>query len=225
MRRPNNSTAALAKLPADERKEPQTVVLPGFDGRLGTPDDLVQHLADGMPTSLEIPGQAVFDEAATIVERLAMANGGQVSRGHRGGRELAAAPRSRGARRCTIRSSTPGRARLMSDGPDRKPGTQWDLGMVMDLPQAPAAAKPSWRDRCHPAEPWLSRHQRELGIPVATADLTTDAAGFKRTAFCGGQTRLHGAAYFRFFTWLMLGTAVAFVPYALLYRPKTYLQD
>ena len=26
-------------------------------------------------------------------------------------------------------------------------------------------------------------------------------------------------------TWLMLGTAIAFIPYALLYRPRTYLQD
>jgi POT family proton-dependent oligopeptide transporter len=36
---------------------------------------------------------------------------------------------------------------------------------------------------------------------------------------------MHGAEYFWFFTWLMLGTAVAFIPYALLYKPKTYLQD
>jgi POT family proton-dependent oligopeptide transporter len=95
---------------------------------------------------------------------------------------------------------------------------------MMDLLPAPAAGEPSWSDKLHPVEPWLQRHQRELGIPVEAA-AKVDAAGFTCTAFSGGQTRLHGAAYFRFFTWLMLGTAVAFVPYALLYRPKTYLQD
>ena len=214
---------ALAKLPADGRKEPRRVVLPGYDGVPGTPDDLVQRLEDGMPSALEIPGQEVFAEAAAIVERLAAGNGGRfpaaavVTASLEPLRDPWGSPL-----RYQILNST--RARLMSDGPDRMAGTRWDLGLVLDRPPAPAAAAPSWSDQFHPAEPWLRRHQRELGIPAAAAS-QTDAEGFTRSAFCGGQTRLHGAAYFWFFTWLMLGTAIAFVPYALLYRPKTYLQD
>jgi hypothetical protein len=34
-----------------------------------------------------------------------------------------------------------------------------------------------------------------------------------------------GASYFWFFTWLMLGTAIVFVPVGCLYRPQTYLQE
>ena len=116
------------------------------------------------------------------------------------------------------------RARLMSDGPDRKSGSKWDLGLMLDRPPSPGSTDSSWSDKWHPAEPWLLRHRRELGISLGAAE-QTDGAGFTRTVFSGGQTRLHGAAYFRFFTWLMLGTAVAFVPYALLYRSKTHLQD
>ena len=215
--------SALAKLPADSRKELRTIVLPGFDGVTGTPDDLVQGLADGMPTALVIPGQATFDEAATIVERLAAANGGQfpseavVAAGLEQLRDPWGSPL-----RYQILNSD--RARLISDGPDRKSVTRWDLGVMIDRPPAPDTHQPSWSDRFHHAEPWLVRHQRELGIEGATA-APPDAAGFTRHPFCGGQSRLHGAAYFRFFTWLMLGTAAAFVPYALLYRPKTYLQD
>ena len=41
----------------------------------------------------------------------------------------------------------------------------------------------------------------------------------------GGQNRFQGAAFFWFFTWLMLGTAVVFVPVAMLYRPVTYLME
>jgi hypothetical protein len=41
----------------------------------------------------------------------------------------------------------------------------------------------------------------------------------------GGATTLAGAAYFEFFTWLMLGTAILFVFVAYLYKPKTYIQD
>lgn len=214
---------ALAKLPADERAQPQTVVLPGCDGITSTPDDLVQGLADGMPTTLVIPGQVAFDEAAAIIERLAAANGGNFPAEAVVAASLAHLRDPWGSPlRYQILNS--GRARLISDGPDRKPGTQWDLGIMIDRPPAPDTRPPSWSDHLHPAEPWLRRHQRALGITVITAP-PTDAAGFAHQAFCGGQTRLHGAAYFRFFTWLMLGTAVAFVPYALLYRPQTYLQD
>jgi POT family proton-dependent oligopeptide transporter len=215
--------AATTRLPADWRKSPQIVVLPGYDGVTGTPDDLVQRLEDGVPTALEIPGQAVFDEAAAIVERLTAANGGKFPA------EAVVAASLESLRdpwgsppHYQILNSS--RARLISAGPDRTAGTRWDIGLMLDLPPASASGEPSWTDRFHPSVPWLERHQRELGIPV-DARAKTDGAGFTRTAFSGGQTRLHGAAYFRFFTWLMLGTAVAFVPYAVLYRPKTYLQD
>ena len=224
---PNTAAAQLAvaleKLPAAGRKAVRTVVLPGCDGVTGTPDDMVQQMDDGMPTALELPGQPVFDEAAAIVERLAAANGGKLPGEVAVAAELASLRDPWGSPlRYQILNSC--RARLISNGPDRQAGTQWDIGMMLDLAPPVAAAEASWTDKLHPAEPWLPRHQRALGIPTDVAALT-DAAGFTRSMFCGGQSRLQGAAYFRFFTWLMLATAVAFVPYALLYRPKTYLQD
>ena len=215
--------SAIEQVPEQGRKNLQRIVLPGYDGVIGTADDLVQGLADGMPSALEIPGRRVFDEAADMIERLALAKGGtfpteaELSEHLKTLRDPWGSP-------FHYQILNSGRARLMSDGPDRKPGTQWDIGLMIDLPQKAETKKPSWTDRLHPAEPWLLRHQRTLGIPVA-GELPTDAAGFSRSAFSGGQSRLHGAAYFWFFTWLMLGTTVVFVPYALLYRPKTVLQD
>ena len=41
----------------------------------------------------------------------------------------------------------------------------------------------------------------------------------------GGANLLSGASYFWFFTYVMLGTAVLFVPVGWFYRPKTYLQE
>lgn len=214
---------AVAKLPADWRKDPRTVVLPGLDGVTGTQDDLVQRTKDGVATDLEIPGKAVFDEAAALVERMTAQNQGQFPK-----EDVVNAELSRfkdpwgGAIRYKILNSA--RARLMSDGPDQKSGTQWDLGVMIDLKQAAAPANESWVDKFHPAEPWLERRKKELGIQTKE-EATAEQSAFTRTAFSGGQTRLQGAAYFRFFTWLMIGTAVAFIPYALLYRPKTYLQN
>jgi POT family proton-dependent oligopeptide transporter len=215
--------AALAELPVDWRKDPRTVSLPGFDGITGTQDDLIQRLADGVPTALEIPGKQVFDEAAALVEGLTEANGGKFPD------EAVVAAKLENLRdpwgspiRYQILNSA--RARLISDGPDRKAGTRWDIGLMIDLPAVSAPDQPSWTDKLHPAEPWLVRRKKELGIKEESTGEEA-AAGFTRSGFSGGQTRLHGAAYFRFFTWLMLATAVAFIPYALLYRPKTYLQD
>jgi POT family proton-dependent oligopeptide transporter len=215
--------AALTKLPADWRKSPRTVVLPGYDGITGTKDDLVQRLVDGTPKSLEIPGQATFEEGAATIKRLTAANGGRfpdeavVSASLKELHDPWGSPLH-----YQILNSS--RARLISAGPDRLQGTKWDIGLMMDRPEPVASSEPSWADRFHPAEPWLVRRKRELGIEVKTADPGA-ASDFTLTAFSGGQTRLHGAAYFQFFTWLMLGTALAFLPYAWLYRPKTYLQD
>jgi POT family proton-dependent oligopeptide transporter len=68
----------------------------------------------------------------------------------------------------------------------------------------------------------LVKRHRELGSTPAREGEATGIS-FERTAFSGGQTKLEGAAYYRFFLWLMLGTAVVFVPFAMFYRPRTYL--
>ena len=46
-----------------------------------------------------------------------------------------------------------------------------------------------------------------------------------REAFVGGQTRLMGASYFWFFATMMFLTAILFVPVAVRYKEKTYIQD
>jgi POT family proton-dependent oligopeptide transporter len=214
---------AIAKLPADWRKDPRTIMLPGHDGITGTADDLIQRLADGVPTALELPGQTSFEQAAAVIEEMTQANGGRFPDETSAAAKLAGFRDSWGSPiRYQILNSS--RVRLISDGPDRKAGTRWDMGLILDLPPPASAAQPSWTDRFHPAEPWLERRKRELGIPTEAA-AQTGGSTITRSAFCGGQTRLEGAAYFRFFTWLMLGTAIAFIPYALLYRPKTWLQE
>jgi POT family proton-dependent oligopeptide transporter len=40
-----------------------------------------------------------------------------------------------------------------------------------------------------------------------------------------GSVKLHGTAYFMFFVWVMLGTAVLFAVITPFYKGRTYLQD
>ena len=109
--------------------------------------------------------------------------------------------------------------RLVSDGPDKKSRTEWDQGLIIRLPEPEGEKKASWSDRLHPSEPWLEKRKRELGAGNG------EEKGDEFEWFVGGQSKLEGAAYFRFFAWLMLGTTVLYLPFALVYRPKTYLQD
>ena len=220
--------AALQHLPADWQKDPRSIVLPGHDGRTGTDDDLLQRMAEGLPTELEIPGQSTFDEIA-----------GAIHSRVKPGREtrfpdaaevepLLASARDPWGSPIRYQILNSHRARLVSAGPDGKPGTEWDIGLILQYHPAPLPKQASWTDHFHPEQTWLERRERALGIiPQAVpVDLSIQAEGsFSQHAFSGGQTRLEGTAYFRLFSWLMLATAVLFIPYALLYRPKTYLQE
>ena len=73
------------------------------------------------------------------------------------------------------------------------------------------------------SDSWLSRRRAELGITNAASE--SGEIVLSRDHQIGGQNRFQGAAFFWFFTWLMLGTAVVFVPVAWLYRPQTYLME
>ena len=73
------------------------------------------------------------------------------------------------------------------------------------------------------ANSWLSRRKAELGIE-SQANQTGEVT-ISREIEIGGQNRFQGAAFFWFFTWLMLGTAVVFVPVVWLYKPHTYYME
>ncbi len=111
--------------------------------------------------------------------------------------------------------------RLISAGPDRIPHTAWDVGLTIEISKPPAAASPSWSDHLHPPTRWLDRRSAELG----TTRETSTSISYDKTWFSGGQTKLEGAAYYRFFTWLMLGCAIVFVPFALNYRYQSYINE
>ena len=211
----------LATLPPDWRDSPRNVILAGHDGITGRGgDDFIQRLEDGRPAALEIPAQATYAQAVERITRAARLAGDRLPPVG-DFPDLGSDPWGNPLRYEILNSTS---FRVISAGPDRRDATKWDLGIRVDIVPPAPPAQPSWSDRFHPAEPWLARRQRELGL--ATAAPSTDAvATYRSTPFSGGQTRLRGAAYFDFFTWLMLGTAAAFIPFALAYRAKTHLQD
>lgn len=206
--------AALLQLPADWRDSPRNVLLPGHDGTTGTADDYTARMSKGQLLRLELPGEAALRQTAIRIKKLGVEKGAPPSKEEAG--KLGSDPWGNAIRYEILNSVT---IRLASDGPDKKGRTEWDQGLIIRLPEPEAGKDASWTDRLHPSEPWLEKRKREL---------RTDDDGEKPDEFdwfVGGQSRLEGAAYFRFFAWLMLGTTILYLPYALAYRPKTYLQD
>lgn len=210
--------AALASLPPDWRDSPRTIMLPGYDGVTGTADDMIQRIDRRSPVELGIPGQAAFDAVAARLEAIATRDGkfpapADLPGVLQGAQDFWGNP----IRAELLNSSS---MRLVSDGPDGKPGTRWDTGMEITRATPEAPRQRSWLDKLRPETTWLERNTRS---PVTEAGGTGTA--FSRKTFTGGLTKLSGAAYFRFFTLLMLGTAILFLPYAWFFRQKTYLQD
>jgi POT family proton-dependent oligopeptide transporter len=211
-------------LPADMHKDPRQVVLAGYDGITGTADDMVQRLREGTPIALEIPGMEIFREAARIVaDRAAQAGGRLPSEPE--ATALLGELRDFWSNPLRYEILNSRQVRIVGNGPDRRSGTKWDCGVIMELPAPADADAPASAGFLRPAEPWLERRKREADAAEAAPADKQAATEPMLSAFCGGQTKLRGAAYFRFFTWLMLGTTLAFIPYALLYRPRTYLQE
>ena len=108
-------------------------------------------------------------------------------------------------------------ARVSSLGPDREESSQWDLGVIVKI-----ESKKEKKD-----ETWLDRQKQRQGLvdKVDGSENANPHGSLSCHYYAGGQSRLEGAAYFWFFTKLMFVTSILFIPFAIAYKPKTYLQE
>ena len=181
-------------------------MLPGYDNLTGTDDDFLARCKSGRIESLEIPDRSAFSAAASRIEARAAETLPKTQQGQ----ALLGDLKDLWGNPIQYELIDSSHARLSSAGPDKRAKTKWDVGIVLEKVGNEAPSRDSW----------LARRKRQLGLTDAPVE-----AGFRRVEFSGGQSKLEGAAYFRFFTWLVLGTAVVFIPFAMLYRPRTYLHD
>ncbi len=210
-------TRAIENLPVDWRNDPRTVILPGYD-----PADLegifIRRLNKDATVPLEVPGQRILDQAAEIITSQ------ETFPDETTGNRLIGRLRDHWGnplRYLVLNSTT---TRVWSRGADGEWNTKWDVGIIVEKQQPDPPSKASWLDNLRPEETWLSRRKDELNLsPEATEGGAGDT--FTKTTFSGGQVRLHGAAYFWFFSALMAATALLFIPFAIIYRPKSYLQE
>ena len=143
---------------------------------------------------------------------------------------------------------TSGSFDITSDGPDQVWQSEYDIRAEVtvnsktDAQQQREAASAESSDFlawAHPETTWLERRKAELaaeGAAAAAAEVETGSVetdesnetsdfDYSIRWDIGGANLLQGASYFWFFTYVMLGTAILFVPVGWLYRPRTYLQE
>ncbi|MDP7029137.1 MAG: MFS transporter [Phycisphaerales bacterium] len=126
---------------------------------------------------------------------------------------------------------------VSSDGPDAVWQSEYDIRAEVTVTSTHSSeAKADAGDEqrgdlmawAHPEKTWIERRMEELDRTPEEAGVAEPEDngdfGYDVRWDVGGATTLAGAAYFWFFTWVMLGTAVLFVPVGCLYRPRTYLQ-
>ena len=133
---------------------------------------------------------------------------------------------------------------VASEGPDATWQSQFDIRAEVTVTSRTSEQKAEEAAQsessnllgwAHPEQTWLERRKVELGIDTGDAsknpdgqpvDLSTNDAFSHAVRWdVGGGETLSGSSYFWFFTWVMLGTAILFVPVGWLYRPHTYLQE
>ncbi|MBK1826993.1 POT family MFS transporter [Haloferula rosea] len=210
--------AAVAKLEPGWEQSPRSIALPGFDGVTGTEDDFMARLKNGELDEIELPVENILKSPAEKVEALVLQRMAATGENE----TLAPSPEQVGdlgtdpwGNPIEYRIISAKKLQVRSAGPDKTAGTQWD--QVAELTITPPSAPPakSWMDAFRPSSPWLDRHGVQNQDEVSATKISYQV---------GGGTRLEGAAYFWFFTKLMAVTAILFIPFAFVYRPRTYMQ-
>lgn len=214
---------AISNLPKDWQSSPRTVVLPGYDGLTGTGDDFIKRLEKGEKNPLEVADQAVLEEMVTQIISESIAAGNTFPKQQRGD-EMVSGFRDAKDKAFRYEILNSNSIRIRGAGGDGKWNTKWDTGIIVSKPEEEAPKKASWMDALRPQETWLSVRKKELGIKTV-ADAKSDEELYTKTTFSGGQPKLQGAKYFWFFSALMGITAILFIPFAMIYRPKNYLQE
>lgn len=143
---------------------------------------------------------------------------------------------------------TSGSFDITSDGPDQVWQSEYDIRaevtvnsktVAQQQREAASAESSDFLAWAHPETTWLERRKAELaaeGAAAAAAEVETGSVetdesnetsdfDYSIRWDIGGANLLQGASYFWFFTYVMLGTAILFVPVGWLYRPRTYLQE
>jgi len=190
-----------SKTESSQDDKSQVARLAGYDGKFNTPDDLL--IGEG---TIESSVTQLLSQTATNIEEYYNNNNKLPLKWQ----DL---PTDPWGSQLNYQLISAKEAKLTSDGPDKTSKTEWDLGLNIAVKEE--------QKNLHGT--WLYEAKKEKGMIDSAPKENSSLLSIEFTA--GGGLTLDGADYYWFFTKLMIGTALLFIPFALIYKPKTYLHE
>lgn len=220
----------LAEAAAANEAKGRTVRVSGPDGKAETPDDIVM-LFDGFNklTEVQTSENEVLTTAATRVrDAFFQSADNDTSRFlpvTDAGNTLLNDLKDSFGQPLVYKQVTRNHFRITSSGADKTPHTQWDIVLtgVVSRSSAQNAGEAAPLD-------WLEKRLIEVKGEAGRAEVDKARGNIASTEISsditvGGQDTLEGAAYFEFWTYTVLVTALLFVPVGYFYKEKSYIQD
>jgi proton-dependent oligopeptide transporter, POT family len=190
-----------SKTESSQDDKPQVARLAGYDGKFNTPDDLLIG-----EETIESSVTQLLSQTATNIEEYYYNNNKLPLKWQ----DL---PKDPWGSQLNYQLISAKEAKLTSDGPDKTSKTEWDLGLNIAVKEEPKNLQGTW----------LYEAKKKKGMIDSAPKENSSLLSIEFTA--GGGLTLDGADYYWFFTKLMIGTALLFIPFALIYKPKTYLHE
>ena len=190
-----------SKVESSQDSKSQVTRLAGYDGKLNTTDDLLigKEIIESSVTGL-------LSQTATNIEEY-------YNKNKKLPLKWQDLPKDPWGSQLNYQLVSAKEAKLTSNGPDKTSKTEWDLGLNIAVKEEPKNLQGTW----------LYEAKKKKGMIDSEPKENSSLLSLEFTA--GGGLTLDGADYYWFFTNLMIGTALLFIPFALIYRPKTYLHE
>ena len=210
------------------------LVLPGLDGVIGSPDDVKMGFSpEGAMTGFISGEDEVIRQGIDEIGRYWQSNGRLPST--EDGGKLLGDLKDQWGQPLSYLYQNRVQFTVSSSGPDKMWLSEFDIRAEVNVSSThPSTVKEETSaDQSETKRlSWLENRKREIRLSQQSQATTWkpepgNVEGFGRSIKwdIGGGLKLSGASYFWFYTWLMLGTAILFVPVVLLYKPRTYLQE
>ncbi|MEO1857699.1 MAG: POT family MFS transporter [Rubritalea sp.] len=185
----------------------------GFDGVLGTDDDIVTHFTDkGVIKKRDVPAEESLLQAAKIIEQKILSSKGKIPITG-AGTQLISEVKDPWGNPMIYRLMNGNTFRITSIGPDKIALTQWDTGIVVEYQESA-----EHNDSSPKKVTWLEQRKEALGFNEKSEHVYFDNEHFTRRYIAGGMYKLEGANYFWFFTGLMFVTALVFIPVSMRFQ-------
>ena len=187
----------------------------GYDKEPNTDDDIVTHFTDkAIIKKRDVPAEPALLAATETIEAHILASENKLPTTDIGNLLISEIkdPWSNSLQYRLMNGNT---FRISSNGPDSTELSEWDTGILVTFTPTSDSSE-AQSDKLT----WIDKRKQELAVTDTSEHNFFNDPQFSRHFIAGGIYKLEGAAYFWFFTGLMLLTAIVFVPVSMCFKSK-----